>query len=166
MRARDRWLMSIGLAVVTAGLLASLLWIATCAHDRPELARVSLRQDGPRSPAATARSSGDGAGRSPATTAEPAPASEEHLMARLRLAVDARPEAALALVQLGETRYATGRFAEERAWLKMRALVHRNEIAAARDEATLFFERHPRSPFGERVYRLTGVHPRPRPGPR
>jgi hypothetical protein len=87
-------------------------------------------------------------------------------MARLRAEVDRHPALALQLVRLGEARYPDGRLADERSWLKMRALVHRGDIAAARDEAALFFRRYPHSPFVERVNRLTGMHPRPRPGPR
>jgi len=47
----------------------------------------------------------------------------------------------------------------------MKALVHLGRIAAARDEATAFFEQHLESPWAERVERLTGVHPHGR-GPR
>ena len=92
-----------------------------------------------------------------------APVSEEGLLSRLRYEADPRPAAALELAQQSERLFPAGRHTDERSYLKMRALVHLGEIAAARDEATAFFERTPDSPFAEQVYRLTGVHPRPRP---
>jgi hypothetical protein len=91
---------------------------------------------------------------------------EEKLMALLRREVDPQPEVALGLAWQAEQRFPRGRRADERAWLKMRALVHLGRIAEARDEAARFFKRHPRSRYAGRVHRLTGMHPRPRPGPR
>lgn len=81
-------------------------------------------------------------------------------MERLRAIVDSDPVAALALAREDERRAPEGRFADERSFLAMKALVHLGKIAAARDEATGFFEKHPESAWGERVERLTGVHPK------
>jgi hypothetical protein len=47
----------------------------------------------------------------------------------------------------------------------MRALVHVGQIAVARDAARQFFERHPDSPLGRLVFRLTGMRPLPPLGP-
>lgn len=86
-------------------------------------------------------------------------------MSELRAEVDARPEAALALAEDGERRFPSGPYAEERAWLKMRALVHLGRIGIARDAASRFFEQHPDSPLARYVFRLTGVRPMPALGP-
>jgi len=87
-------------------------------------------------------------------------------MAQLRSAVDAQPAQALELARRAQARFPRGARADERSLLKMRALVHLGQIAAARDEAVLFFRLFPQSPLGADVQRLTGAHPRPRPGPR
>jgi len=86
-------------------------------------------------------------------------------MERLRRVVDRQPRRALALAREAERRFPRSRVGDERALLKMRALVHLGQIAPARDEAVLFFKRFPGSPLAARVQRLTGAHPRPRPGP-
>ncbi len=83
-------------------------------------------------------------------------------MARLRDEVDRNPALAIEIAREAERRYPQGRYADERAFLEMRALVHLNRISAARERAEEFFGRHRTSPFAERVHRLTGVHPRPR----
>jgi hypothetical protein len=101
----------------------------------------------------------------PAPHAEPAPPAataaptEEQEMARLRALVDADPAGALALAREAEALFPAGRFADERSLLSMRALVHLEKIALARDQATLFFEKHEGSAWAEQVERLTGVHP-------
>jgi hypothetical protein len=87
-------------------------------------------------------------------------------MERVRAEVDARPEVAIALAQEGEVQFPSGRYSDERAYLRMRALVHQGEIAIARDAAREFFERHPDSSLGRLVFRLTGMRPPPVLGPR
>jgi hypothetical protein len=99
-----------------------------------------------------------------APTAAPPPASEAELMAQLRDAVDADPARAVELAEDGERRFPDARVADERRFLKLRALVHLGDIPRARVEAEEFFEAHPDSPLGRDVYRLTGVRPRPTPG--
>jgi hypothetical protein len=94
------------------------------------------------------------------------PGSEEDLMDHVRAEVDARPEVAVALAEDGEVRFPSGRYADERAFLRMRALVHLGEIGVARAAAAEFFERHPDSPLGRYVFRLTGMRPPPVLGPR
>jgi hypothetical protein len=107
---------------------------------------------------------------SPSPSASPLPrahpATEAELMARLRSEVDVHPETALALVRTLEARHPNGAMADERAYLQMRALVHLGRIAEARNAAEAFYARFPHSPFGEKVFQLTGFHPRPPPGPR
>jgi hypothetical protein len=88
---------------------------------------------------------------------------EDAVTDRVRLLVDADPTGALDAAAEGERRFPDGRMADERSYLKMRALVHLGRIGAARDEAEAFFERFPDSDYAESAYRLTGVHPRPAP---
>jgi hypothetical protein len=82
-------------------------------------------------------------------------------MERLRALVDVDPIAALALARAEALRSPDAPVADERSFRAMQALVHLGQIAGARDEAASFFRQHPQSPWGERVERLTGVHPRP-----
>ena len=85
--------------------------------------------------------------------------SNDTLMEKLRTAVDANPTLALQLAQESESRFGEINFADERAFLRMRAHVNLRDIAAARAVAEQFYRRYPESPFAERVYRLTGMHP-------
>jgi len=109
--------------------------------------------------------SGSGAGAAPrpapAAAARPeAQLAESGKMERLRSIVDADPRAALELSREVEREFPSGQMADERSFLTMRALVHLGRIAAARDEATAFFQHeHPEGSWAERVERLTGVHP-------
>lgn len=88
---------------------------------------------------------------------------EAELLAGLRARVDSQPAAALELARDAERRFPEGPTADERVLLKLQALVHLNQIAEARVEASAFLDRHPDSPWAARVVRLTGMHPRPRP---
>ncbi len=156
-----RWLLLVGTGVAA-------LAFATC-HPR----REALRHDRPEQTSAPAPAPvpdrkpmpAHGAAATPGRQAgERSPtATEESLTARLRDEVDSNPSQALELAREGEERFPTGAHADERAFLKMRALVNLGRIAPARDEADAFLARHPDSPYAERVYRLTGVHPRPPP---
>jgi len=92
--------------------------------------------------------------------------SDDDLLKRLHETVDDDPRAAIGLAREAERLFADSPHADERSFLLMRALVHLGDIHAAREEAYRFYERFPSSPFAERVFRLTGLHPRPRPGPR
>ena len=87
-------------------------------------------------------------------------------MERIRADVDERPEVAVSLAQEGEAQFPAGRYADERSYLRMRALVHLGEIVVAREAAAKFFERHPDSSLGRSVFRLTGMRPPPVMGPR
>lgn len=56
---------------------------------------------------------------------------------------------------------------DQAAFAEMRALVDEQRIGDARVRAERFFAEYPDSPYGERVERLTGVHPHaPPPGAR
>ncbi|HEY3449422.1 MAG TPA: hypothetical protein VGK67_23915 [Myxococcales bacterium] len=93
------------------------------------------------------------------------PPSDEELTVRLRAVVDASPEEALALAAEAERAFPSSRFADERSFLVMRALVHLNRIGEARNAAAEFHRRFPESAWAEQVGRLTGYQPR-RYGPR
>jgi outer membrane biosynthesis protein TonB len=88
---------------------------------------------------------------------------ETQTMARIREAVRPRPDEALALLdaldQADPT--ATGALAEERAALRVDALVSAQRIGVARDAAEEFLRRYPHSPRAQHIEMLTGVHPRP-----
>jgi hypothetical protein len=86
-------------------------------------------------------------------------------MARVRALLDQDPRAALAQIDELERTSPAGRLADERTFLKMRGLVNLGEISLARSEARQFYSRFPGSPWGRRVYQLTGVHPPPGPRP-
>lgn len=148
-----RWLLWAGLGIAAAALV-----IAMVRGRRDDRAVEESPSTAGRLNASAPADAGSAGGRGRSSEAE--------LMARLRRIVDARPGEALDLLRRSESRFPSSPLADERAWIGMRALVHLGQIAAARDRATRFFRRFPASPFGERVYRLTGVHPRPRPGPR
>jgi hypothetical protein len=109
--------------------------------------------------AAPARSAPPAAAAAPAP-APPAASSEEHLMERLRSAADDQPTLALAIADEGDAAFPSGTLADERSYLRMRALVHLGDIGKARTVAGEFFERHPESPYARSVYRLTGMRPR------
>jgi len=153
--------MAFGGALVAAAL-GALLWLATCAHEerKPDPPAEGSGPTGtPRGSSAATPAS------SPAASSAPLPSGEPALMAELRAVVDSDPSRALALAAAAEQAAPASPLADERAWLKMRALVHLGRIGEARGEARRFFAEHPQSPYGERVARLTGAHPRPRPGP-
>jgi len=85
--------------------------------------------------------------------------SDAELMQKLRTTVDANPALALQLAQESELHYGASHFAEEREFLRVRAQINLQDIATARLCAERFYRRYPDSPYTERVYRLTGMHP-------
>lgn len=84
-------------------------------------------------------------------------------MGRIRAAVGPRPDEALVLLDSLERAHpdAAGPLAEERAALRVDALVSAQRIGVARDAAEEFLRRFPHSPRAEHIEVLTGVHPRP-----
>jgi hypothetical protein len=101
------------------------------------------------------------------TPAPPPPAvsavatDEARAMTEIRAAVHPEPETALALIDAADRAHATSALAEERAALRVDALVAARRIGPARDAAEIFLQRYPRSARAEHVEMLTGVHPRP-----
>jgi hypothetical protein len=161
-RARRLWLVA-GAVVAFAGG-AGL--VAALPDDRPSATPAT--REAPATPDATPAAAAPAA---PAASGEGAPTGapavsravgpEEDAMERLRAVVDEQPQVALALADAADADFPSGRHADERAYLRMRALVHLGDIGKARTIAGEFFERHPESPYGRFVYRLTGMRPRP-----
>jgi hypothetical protein len=96
----------------------------------------------------------------------PRPSPDDQALQQTRTAVDADPTTELLRLEEDARRFPDSPHADERSYLRMRALVNLQQIAAARAEAETFFERFPRSPWAPRAFELTGVHPRPPLGPR
>jgi hypothetical protein len=84
-------------------------------------------------------------------------------MTRIRTAADANPDEALALLDALDRAHpgASDAVAEERAALRVDALVSARRIGVARDAAEVFLQRFPRSARAQHVEMLTGVHPHP-----
>jgi outer membrane protein assembly factor BamD (BamD/ComL family) len=84
-------------------------------------------------------------------------------MTRIRDVVRTSPDEGLALLDALDRAHpgATGALAEERAALRVDALVSAQRIGVARDAAEEFLRRFPQSPRVQHIEMLTGVHPRP-----
>lgn len=78
----------------------------------------------------------------------------------LRRLVERDPERALALLDELDRADAAGEQAPDRALLRMRALVHLDQVPAARAAARRFYERFGEHPLAAEVEAYTGVHPR------
>jgi hypothetical protein len=140
--------------------IAALAIVAACtvaAIDGAEVAPTA-----PAEPVAEAPPPTPPPAAPPATAAPPVRAAdpEEALTEQLRATVDEQPQAALAVADQADAAFPTGRYADERDFLRMRALVSLGEIGKARALAGEFFERHPESPYARSVWRLTGMSPR------
>lgn len=83
-------------------------------------------------------------------------------METIRDAVRLDPEEALALLAAADDAHPQSAFREERAALRVDALVNANKIGLARDAAEDFLRRYPDSAHAVHVQTLTGVHPHPR----
>ena len=157
---RHRWYL-----LVAVGLAAAVLLISK-RHPAPPVpetlpAPSSTPSQPPPSPSAPAPLPAPPSprGASPAAPAE----DEAQTMARVREAVRPRPDQALALIDALDRAHpdATGALAEERAALRVDALVAAQRIGVARDAAEEFLRRYPRSARAQHIEILTGVHPRP-----
>jgi len=101
-----------------------------------------------------------------ATTASaalpPSPA-EAAATARLHEAVRTNPDEALALLDALDRAHpgASDAAAEERAALRVDALVFARRIGLARDAAEVFLQRYPDGARAQHIEMLTGVHPHP-----
>jgi hypothetical protein len=162
-RGRRAWIAAFSTLAALSALLA-----AGAASEGSTATPVAASVPAPPPPpaiedAAPARSAPPAAAAAAAAAPAPAPpaaSTEENLMERLRAAVDGEPTLALAIADQGDAAFPSGPLAEERSYLRMRALVHLGDIGKARTVAGEFFERHPESPYGRFVYRLTGMRPR------
>jgi hypothetical protein len=86
---------------------------------------------------------------------------EARLMVKIRSVVKSKPEQALVLIDAADRAHPNGAFGEERAALKIDALVNAGRIGSARDFAEQYLRRYPSGQYGRHVESLTGVHPRP-----
>jgi hypothetical protein len=111
---------------------------------------------GPSHAPVVSRASAAPAPAAPPSTADALIAEVEHL-ARLRALQDRDPAGALALAAYGAQRFPTGLFAQEREAIAVGALVRLVRTAEARTRATAFLAAYPRSPFAERIRKLTGI---------
>jgi hypothetical protein len=88
---------------------------------------------------------------------EPATELEEHrILARARAALASSPQVALAGVEDHARRFPEGSFVEEREFLRVRALAALDRGASAREAASRFAARFPRSPYVREVARIAG----------
>jgi hypothetical protein len=150
--------------LIAVGLAAVVLLISR-RHSTPPLTEtappppvpVAAPPPAPRSPAFSPP-------RAPPPPTPGAPVGDQAaIMARIRDAVHSRPDKALALLDALDQAHpgATDGAAEERAALRVDALVSAQRIGLARDAAEEFLRRYPHSSRAEHIEVLTGVHPHP-----
>jgi hypothetical protein len=86
---------------------------------------------------------------------------EPTLMQQIRAHVKSDPSLAEALAREARQRFADSPDADERDALLVDALINQQRIGAARSETYYYFDHHPGGRFGEHLFVMTGVHPRP-----
>ena len=86
---------------------------------------------------------------------------EPTLMQQIRAHVKSDPPLAEALAREGRQRFADSSDSDERDALLVDALINQQRIGAARSETYYYFDHHPGGRFGEHLFIMTGVHPRP-----
>ena len=86
---------------------------------------------------------------------------EQSLMQQIRAHVKSDPQLAEALAREGRQRFADSPDADERDALLVDALINQQRIGSARSETYYYFDHHPGGRFGEHLFIMTGVHPRP-----
>ena len=86
---------------------------------------------------------------------------ETRLMTKIRSVVKSNPEQAIVLIDAADRAHPDSALTEERAALKIDALVHAGRIGPARDAAEQYLRRYPSGQYARHVETLTGVHPRP-----
>ena len=93
----------------------------------------------------------------------PRPAADDEATAstRAREVLRSNPDRALALLDAADKAHPNGALAEERAAMRVDALVFAQRIGEARDAAEVYLARYPNGPQAQRIEMLTGVHPRP-----
>jgi hypothetical protein len=94
---------------------------------------------------------------------EPQPPANDEATAtaRAREVLRTAPERALALLDAADHAHPNGALAEERAAMRVDALVFAQRIGEARDAAEVYLARYPHGPQAQRIEMLTGVHPHP-----
>ena len=92
----------------------------------------------------------------------PHPADERALLHEIRALVKTDPPRAEALARASRRRFPAGATADERDALLVDALINQQRIGAARDETYYYFDHHPSGRFGEHLFIMTGVQPRPK----
>jgi hypothetical protein len=172
-RRRHRWFLLLAAGLAAAALLISRRHPAPQAPPPevqappPEVPETSPAPGVPPQVPETSPAAGAPAPRpaSPSVTGaiDNEARNEIQTMARIREAVRPRPDEALALLDALDQAHpnATGALAEERAALRVDALVSAQRIGVARDAAEEFLRRYPHSPRAQHIEMLTGVHPRP-----
>jgi hypothetical protein len=89
---------------------------------------------------------------------EPSKPTEAQEMARIRASIKSAPREALALLDAADRAHPGSAFAEERASLRIDALVYAGDIGVARDHAEEYLARYPDGAYAAHVEQLTGVH--------
>ncbi|HET6150097.1 MAG TPA: hypothetical protein VFH68_21325 [Polyangia bacterium] len=161
---RHRWYLLVAVGIAVAVLLISKRHPApgVPAPPAPDTLPAPSRPEPPPSAPAPPPAPPSRLASSP-TAAVPTADPEAQTLDRIRDAVRLRPDEALALIDALDRAHpdASGAPAEERAALRVDALVSAQRIGVARDAAEQFLRRYPRSPRAEHIEILTGVHPRP-----
>ena len=157
--------------MVFVGVVAlSVLAAIAVARTRRVLAPALERAPAAAASAPPARATQDDAQASapeaqPARRARPTttpPRTEEaQQLDAIRATLRADPQKALALLDLGDRDYPSGALVEQRAALRVDALVFAQRIGLARDAAEEYLRRFPDGGAAQHIEMLTGVHPRP-----
>jgi hypothetical protein len=123
---------------------------ASEASDPPE---PSPRTEPPATAGASVppRARGTASRPPPAPLTAPDPGAELALLTPARQLLAARPQRALELADEHARRFPQGVFAEERAFLRIEALLRLGQAAQAEHEARAFRRLHPRSTYLERL---------------
>jgi hypothetical protein len=82
-------------------------------------------------------------------------------MQQIRAHVKDNPPLAEALAREARQRFADSSDSDERDALLVDALINQQRIGVARSETYYYFDHHPGGRFGEHLFVMTGVHPRP-----
>jgi hypothetical protein len=80
-------------------------------------------------------------------------------LASMRSAAHSDPARALAMAAEGNARFPKGIFGQEREVIAIQSLAALGRRDEARTRAEAFLARHPKSPFGETLRRVTGIDP-------
>jgi hypothetical protein len=97
----------------------------------------------------------------PLAEADPQTDPEDAVQREVEEALDRDPNQALLLLSQADAQFPAGRLADERQFLRLKAMVNLNQIPEARVAATNYLELNPRSPIGRKIYRLLGIHAPP-----